>query len=93
MRSELLEWVLWVKGTGGQRVELLDISKVMQLLVEIMVCKDVKYSYGMEEKIIDSIGIKEWRDQSVGDGSSKWMLKLPRMTEMGSEPSAKFISE
>lgn len=45
VRSDLLKWVLWIKGRGGQRVELLYISKVMQLLVEIMVCKDVKYSY------------------------------------------------
>lgn len=33
-RAELLEWLLYIKGTGGQRVELLDISDVMWLFVE-----------------------------------------------------------
>ena len=34
----------------------------------------------MEENIIESVGTKDKRDQSAGDRSSLWMLKLPRMT-------------
>lgn len=34
----------------------------------------------MEEKITESLETKEWREQSVQDGSSGWMLPLPRMT-------------
>lgn len=37
VRSVLLERLLWIKGRGSQRVELLDISEMMQLLVEVTV--------------------------------------------------------
>lgn len=46
MRSEFLGQVLWTKGKCGQRVRLLDISEVMQLLVERTVCKDIKHYHG-----------------------------------------------
>ena len=46
MRSEFLEQVLWTKRKCGQRVWLLDISEVMQLLVERTACKDIKYYHG-----------------------------------------------